>query len=53
MLASELIAELSKLIEKHGDCPVYSGGTDYPEEVEDIEYRVGSGGYIPGQSFVI
>ena len=36
--ASELIEQLKKLIEKHGDCEVISGGGDYPEVCRGVMY---------------
>jgi len=53
--ASELIAELQKLIEKHGDLNVYRAGSDYPEGVHGVRYIPKNKGdaYTPGNSFEV
>lgn len=53
MKASELIVALQRLIEKHGDKEVYSGGGDYPEGVRGVRYVAPKNGdaYVPGDSF--
>lgn len=51
--ASELIKDLQKMIESHGDREVYSGGTDYPEGVSGVSVRERGDGYIPKGAFVI
>lgn len=51
--ASELIKVLERLIEKHGDLQVFSGGTDYPEGVESVWYKERGNSYIPSNSFFI
>lgn len=51
--ASELIKLLEKMIEKHGDREVYSGGTDYPEGVENVYYEKKGNAYVPKGSFYL
>jgi len=51
--ASELIAELNKMIETYGDLEVISGGGDYPEGVRGVSYNKKSEPYYPANSFVI
>lgn len=51
--ASELIEKLKKLIEKHGDKEVYSGGEDYPKGVGGVSYEKQGNAYIPKGSFEI
>lgn len=51
--ASELIKLLQQQIQLHGDCPVYSGGTDYPEGVDGVRYESKGNGYIPKGSFYL
>jgi hypothetical protein len=53
MRASELIKLLEKKIKEHGDCKVYSGGTDYPEGVEGVRYEKKGNAYVPKNSFYI
>lgn len=54
MKASELIKEIEKMIKEHGDQRVYSGGTDYPEEVEGIQLNEREhDGYLPKGTFYI
>jgi hypothetical protein len=53
MKASELIERLQKLIERHGDKEVYSGGEDYPGEVTGVRFESKGNGYIPKGSFDI
>ena len=53
MKASELIKELEKMIEKHGDREVFSGGTDYPEGVGVVRYVRKGDGYCKARSFYI
>jgi len=51
--ASELIIQLQEMIEKYGDCRVFSGGTDYPEGVQYVYYKEKGNSYIRDRSFVI
>jgi hypothetical protein len=36
MKASEIIKELEKAIEEHGDLEVYTGGTDFEDEMTGV-----------------
>ena len=51
--ASELIKKLQSMIDKHGDCECFSGGTDYPEGVNGVRIEDYGNGYIPKGAFKI
>jgi len=53
MKASEVIAELQKLIDEHGDKECFSGGSDYPEGIVCVHYQKYEDAYIPAGSFVL
>lgn len=53
MKASELIKELKKLIKKHGDRRVFSGGEDYAGEVRAVEVLKEGDSYQPKGGFRI
>ena len=53
MKASALIKVLKEMIKKHGDKEVYSGGEEYPGEVERVRFVERGDGYIPSGSFDI
>jgi hypothetical protein len=54
MKASELVEEILRLIEKHGDQEVYSGGEDYPGEVTAVGFQKDERNpYVPRNSFKI
>lgn len=55
MLISELIEELEIQLIKHGDVPVYTGGSDYPGPVTGVGYvKAGRGdGYNPEHTVTI
>lgn len=53
MKASELIEKIEKLIERHGDQEVYSGGEDYPGEVSGVRFEAKGNAYVPKGSFDI
>lgn len=53
MKASELIKDLERNIEKHGDQYVFSGGTDYPEGVGGVRIKKKGDGYVPTGAFQI
>jgi sugar (pentulose or hexulose) kinase len=51
--ASQLIEILKKLIEKHGDRVVITGGTDYPEGVRGASLVENGNAYTPTGTIVI
>lgn len=52
--ASEVIKELEKLIEEHGDRECFISSGDYPEGVDGVYFNTRkSDGYIPNSVFVI
>lgn len=53
MLASELIEILKQKIATYGDRPVYSGGTDYPEEVETVVVETKGDSFVPKNAFYL
>jgi hypothetical protein len=53
MKASELIERLKKLIERHGDKEVYSGGEDYPGPVNGVRFESKGDAYGPKGTFDI
>ena len=51
--ASALIKELEKLIAKHGDREVYSGGEDYPGPCNGVAVQVWESAYVPQGVFKV
>lgn len=51
--ASELIEDLRRMIEKHGDLEVFVGGGDYPDGYQSIQHIEEGDGYRASNSFSI
>ncbi len=51
MAASELIAELQKLIDTHGDREVYLSAPDYPDRSNGVHVQPNGDPYVPAGAF--